>query len=127
MFDFFSPLFTVSMFAYFELIIECSPLLVTDVKTKFVSIYRCCSSMYDIFIKYIVFYYEIKIKILPRHECMYIDKSTIYLSNGKQCCEKTLDGMQTNQKSLVRNKIKQRKKYKIGKSPTSLDNISIVL
>ena len=46
---------------------------------------------------------------------MYIDKSTINFTNGKQFCVKTLDGMQTKERCLVRNKIKHRKTYKIGK------------
>jgi hypothetical protein len=48
-------------------------LLVTNVKKEitslwpnsnifFTSIYRCCSNIYNIFIKYIVFYYEIHLK-----------------------------------------------------------------
>ena len=35
---------------------------------------------------------------------MYIDKSTINFTNGKQFCGKTLDGMLTKQRCLVRNK-----------------------
>ena len=46
---------------------------------------------------------------------MYIDKSTINFTNGKQFCGKTLDGMYAKQRCLVRNKIKHRKTYKIGK------------
>jgi hypothetical protein len=59
------------MFVSFEQKIECSPLLVTNVKKEitsldqsqiiFTGIYRCCSSIYNIFIKYIVFYYEIQV------------------------------------------------------------------
>jgi hypothetical protein len=57
-----------------------------------------------------------------------MDKSNIYFSNGKINCGKTLDGMETKTiRCLVRNKIKHRKKYKIGKSPTPLGKITIVL
>jgi len=81
------------MFAYFELIIECSPLLVTNVKTNFASMYRCCSSMYDIFIKYIVFYYEIKLKYCQDMDvCILINQQ--YTSARKNnVAEKTLDEM----------------------------------
>jgi hypothetical protein len=37
-FDFFSPLSTVSMFVSFEQKIECSPLLVTNVKKEMTSL-----------------------------------------------------------------------------------------
>ena len=90
-----------SMFVYFEYIIECSPLLVTNVKKEMISfwpnsnifftgIYRCCSNIYNIFIKYIVFLLWNTFKILPRHGCIWINR---IFSNGSKNCGKTLDGM----------------------------------
>ena len=49
------------------------------------------------------------------------------MTNGKQFCEKTLNGMYAKQRRFVKNKIKYRKKYKIGTSPTPLGKTSIVL
>jgi hypothetical protein len=68
------------------IIIECSPLLVTKVKTEiiplwpnsntfFTGIYRCCSSIYNMY-----FYYEIHFKYCQDTD-VYIDKTTIYFSN----------------------------------------------
>jgi hypothetical protein len=71
------------MFVSFEQKIECSPLLVTNERKKlppfdqsqiiFSGIYRCCS-IYNIFIKYIVFLLWNTIKILPIHGCISINR-----------------------------------------------------
>jgi hypothetical protein len=65
------PLRYSLMFVYIEWINECSPYLVTNVKKGipslwpksniyFTGVYRCCLiSIYNIFIKYIVFHYDI--------------------------------------------------------------------
>jgi hypothetical protein len=56
---------------------------------------------------------------------MYIDKSTINFTNGKQFCGKTLDECKQN-KDLVRNKIKHQKTYKIGKLVRKRTNIKFI-
>ena len=59
---------------------------------------------------------------------MHMDKSNIYFNNGKKKLrENTRWNVNKTIRYLVRNKIKHRKKYKIGKSPTPLGKISIVL
>ena len=58
---------------------------------------------------------------------MHMDKSNIYFSSGKKLRENARWNVNKTIRYLVRNKIKHRKKYKIGKSPTPLGKISIVL
>ena len=58
---------------------------------------------------------------------MHMDKSNIYFSNGKKKLQENARwNVNKTIRCLVRNKIKHRKKYKIGKSPTPLGKISIV-
>ena len=73
---FFSSLSLVSIFVNVEKIWSALPCWVTNVNknklppfdqhqiTFLTGIYRCCSSIYNIFIKYIVFYCEIHLKYL---------------------------------------------------------------
>ena len=59
---------------------------------------------------------------------MHKDKSNIYFINGKQnLWENARWNVNKTIRCLVRNKIKHRKKHKIGKSRTPLGKISIVL
>ena len=57
---------------------------------------------------------------------MHMDKLNIYFSNGKKLRENARWNVNKTIRCLVRNKIKHRKKYEIGKSPTPLGKISIL-
>ena len=71
---------------------------------------------------WLVFYYEIHYKILPRHGCISINwQFTSAIEN------KFAGKRKQKQSPLMPNKIKYRKKYKRGKFPTPLRNISIVV
>ena len=58
---------------------------------------------------------------------MHMDKANIYVSNGNKLRENARWNVNKTIRCLVRNKIKHRKKFKIGKSPTPLGKITMVL
>ena len=82
----------------------------------FTGIYRCCSNIYNIFIKNIILWNTFKI-ILPRNGCIWINR-IFTLAMEKKLQENARWKVNKTIRCLVRNKIKHRKKYKIGKSPT---------
>ena len=65
-------------------------------------------------------------KILPRHGYIWINR-IFTLAMEKKLRENARWNVNKTIRCLVRNEIKHRKNYKIGKSPTPLDKISIVL
>ena len=81
----------------------------------FTGIYLCCNSIYNVFIKYIVFDHEIHLKYCQ-------DLSGILINRQfNSAMENNFAGKHSiTQRCLVRNKIKLRKKYNIRKSPTPL-------
>jgi hypothetical protein len=104
-----------SMFVSFEWIIECSPLLVTNVKIEitslwpnsnifFTGIYRCCSNIYNIFIKYIVFLLWNTFKILPRHGCIWINRIFTLVMDQKIVGKRSMECKRNNSKGVYSEK-----------------------
>jgi hypothetical protein len=84
------------MFASFEQKIECSPLLVTQ--RKKLPPFDQSQIIMAVVVAYIIYllntlYCIMKYNLNTANSLMYIDKSTINFTNGKQFCGKTLDGM----------------------------------
>jgi hypothetical protein len=94
--------------------------------TKFKYLFTGISNIYNIFIKYIVLYDEIHLKYC-RDTVAYREIEYLLQQWKNKLRENARWNVNKNNRCLVRNKIKHRKKYKIGKSPTPEGKISIVL